>query len=151
MAKGEQKILDDIAQYGWHVMKVLDEDNKPAFAYSIGLFATFKHPEIIMYGLDLDVMQQIINNLGDDIRKGIVYSDGPPFSNILEGYDCRFVTVPKGQYKMTVGWATRHYGNADFPLLQCVWPAKNGAFPWEEKYPEDLKRLQPVLGEEPTS
>jgi len=55
----DQKLLDDVAEYGWHVIKVLDQPDAPGWAYSVGLFQNFGHPEIMVFGLDLDLMQLI--------------------------------------------------------------------------------------------
>ncbi|MBV8896751.1 MAG: DUF4262 domain-containing protein, partial [Acidobacteriaceae bacterium] len=41
------RLAADVRAYGWHVMKVLPEDNNPGWAYSIGLYHTFHQPDII--------------------------------------------------------------------------------------------------------
>lgn len=71
MDKGDKKLLDDIDEFGWHVLKVLEDDNGPGFCYSVGLFKTFGHPEIIIVGLKLDLAHTLINNIGHDIKNGM--------------------------------------------------------------------------------
>jgi hypothetical protein len=63
MNKAARKMLRDIQQYGWHVLKVMEDDKGPAFAFTIGLFHCFKHPEVLMIGLDLDFMHRIIPHI----------------------------------------------------------------------------------------
>jgi len=41
----------NISNYGLQVIMVSGTDYSPSFAYSIGLFETYKHPEIICFGL----------------------------------------------------------------------------------------------------
>jgi hypothetical protein len=49
----DAKVLSDIERVGWHVMKVFARPNEkgPEWAFSIGLFHTYQHPEIIIFGL----------------------------------------------------------------------------------------------------
>jgi hypothetical protein len=61
----DRKLLADVQEYGWHIIGVEQDEEGPAFAYSIGLYHTFQHPEAILFGLDVKVMQQIINGIGD--------------------------------------------------------------------------------------
>lgn len=111
-----------------------------------------KHSDILkllFIGLKLEIMHQIINNMGSDIKNGTRYSSGNFYDDILEGYKCWMTEVPKEDYKYLVGFGLWYYKGGGFPLLQCVWPAKKGGFPWEESYPGDLKKRQPLLGKAP--
>lgn len=72
--KFEQKALDDIREYGHHVMLVGDSDEVPAFAYSIGLFETYVHPEIIILGLRSDLAHLLLNNMAHDIKNGKTFT-----------------------------------------------------------------------------
>lgn len=60
-----RKVRADIAEFGWHVVLVLEDEEGPPFAYSIGLQHSFGHPEIIMFGLRHESMHGIINWIGE--------------------------------------------------------------------------------------
>jgi hypothetical protein len=61
----------DITTYGWIVMDVAaNASPDPEFAYSIALFQTYRHPEIIVVGLRRDVGLRIINDVGRAVRDG---------------------------------------------------------------------------------
>jgi hypothetical protein len=47
----ERKALADVQNHGWHVLKVMEDDRGPAFAYTVGLYHSFRHPELIIVGL----------------------------------------------------------------------------------------------------
>ena len=32
------KLLADVQEYGWHVLQIMADDDRPAFAYSVGLY-----------------------------------------------------------------------------------------------------------------
>jgi uncharacterized protein DUF4262 len=42
----ERKAVADVKKHGWHVLKVLEDDRGPAFAYTVGLYHSFGHPEL---------------------------------------------------------------------------------------------------------
>jgi hypothetical protein len=48
MTGGDAQMRADIATYGWHVIKVLEDDEGPGFAFTIGLYQRFEHPELIV-------------------------------------------------------------------------------------------------------
>jgi hypothetical protein len=146
MDKGDKKLLRDIKKYGWHVLKVMEDDNGPAFAYSIGLYKTFKHPEIIIVGLNLDLAHSLINNIGEDIKNGMIYKSGEFYADIIESFKCLMVSVSQDNYGEYMGYGYWFYKNYDFPLLQCIYPTVKGIFPWESSWPEEIKDIQPILG-----
>ena len=142
----EAKVLADIERFGWSVMKV-SNDAGPDFAYSIGLFRTLNHPEIIILGLPLETMHEIINDVGAQIREGARLEAGMTSSGILEGYDVTFRTVPRHQYAGHIGWATWLYEGDDFPALQLVFPDRERRWPWAAGASSDFRTQQPVLAD----
>lgn len=147
MTKPEQKVIDDVAKHGWHVINVMEEGNLPGFSYSIGLTHTFEHPEVIVFGLKHSFLHQIVNNIGDEIRAGKSFQAGSDYEDILEGYPCRFRQVPQAIFPKYVGWAIwfHQQNGAEFSVLQCVWPDREGRFPWEPSCHAEVKEVQPIL------
>lgn len=143
----KQKILHDINKFGWHVIKVLEDEDGPGFGYSIGLYETYKHPEIIIIGLKLDHIHSIINDIGESIKEGKNFTPLNFYSDLIEGFDCFFVQVKDEFYEQYVGQALCFYENNNFPLIQCIYPTVKGVYPWEKDWPEKIKNIQPVLGE----
>lgn len=146
LSEGDQQVLDDIQQYGRHIVHVLGEDDLPPFSYSVGLFETYDHPEVIIIGLRRDLAHIILNNIGEDIKSGHSYPALKWSDDILENYNCLFVAVDKANYREYVGYDLWYYDGDDFPLLQCIYPSGKGIYPWEDAWPEELKPVQPVLG-----
>ena len=138
----------DIAAHGWVVIRIEEDARGPAFAYSIGLTARFGHPEIIILGLPLDVAHDIINLVGDAVRRGSRYVAGGTYDEFLEGYDVTFRAVPRHQYDAYLGTALRFYDNESFTTLQLVYPTREGVWPWQDGAPESFRNRQPVLADE---
>ncbi len=66
----DRKLLADIKEYGWHVIAVPEDEEGPAFAYSIGLFHSLQHAEVIVFGLDVRLMHEMINRIGEQFLCG---------------------------------------------------------------------------------
>lgn len=143
--RAEQKVLDDIAQSGWHVVNVLEGEGHAPHAFSIGLYKTYGHPEVLVIGLAAELMHSVINIIGNDAKSGKANPIGAPYSGLLEGFDCVLLPVPEEAYREYVGFARWYYEGNDFPLVQCVWPTTQGIFPWEENAPSGFISWQPVL------
>jgi len=147
MDKWDKKLIDDIDKYGWHVLKIFEADKGPGFVYSVGLFKTYNHPEIIIVGLKLDLAHILINNIGEDIKNGLRFQSGQMYNDILDNFKCLMIDVKKEHYKEYVGNGLWYYEGDNFPLMQCIYPTVKGIYPWEKDWPEDIKYLQPILGD----
>lgn len=145
----EEKCVADVQRYGLHVLKVGAEEDSPTFAYSVGLYHTFAHPEIIMLGLGLDTMHRILNLVADALREGRRYAPGDVTDEFLEGYDVTFRTVPERQYAPYLGWANWFHGGFGYPVLQMIYPDRERRWPWEDGVTEWFRRNQPILEQEP--
>jgi hypothetical protein len=141
----EKKLVSDVEEFGWHVLLIPEGDEGPPFAYSVGLYRTFGHAEVIVLGLDLDLMHRMINLIGDEVRQGRRFDDGGTASGILEGYDVRFHAVVRRHHAEHFGYAHWFYKGDDFPALQCLWPDKQGRFPTDGDFAEPLRARQPLL------
>ncbi len=142
----DEKILHDFEVFGWHVVKVVGDSIGPAFAFTIGLSRRFGHPELIMFGLPLDVMHSVLNLAGDAIKAGRRYEQGAVASELLEGHSCRLLPFPRAAYRDFLGYACWFYQGDEFEALQCVWPDRAGRYPWARDAPAEFKAQQPVLG-----
>jgi Domain of unknown function (DUF4262) len=132
---GERNFLRIIDKYGWHVMKVapLVGEEGDLWAYSTGLYYKFKHPEIIVFNQDGDLMHSMINIIGRRVREGEKFAPGRGYADIIDNFDCQFRPVDISHYKEYVGWSIWFYDYdlASFPMLECFWPDMAGKFPWE--------------------
>ena len=145
----EERCVADVEQYGLHVIKVGAESDSPTFAYTVGLYRSFGHPEVIMLGLGLDTMHQLLNELADSVREGRGFASGDVSDRFLDGYDVTFRTVPERQYAPYLGWAIWFNDGHDFPALQMIDPDRERRWPWDDGVTEGFRWNQPVLEREP--
>lgn len=143
--ENRQLIINNITQYGCHVVLIEESDYLPGFVYSIGLYEKFGQPEIICFGLPTDVAHSLINHACDLIKEGQTLQDNTQYSGFLEGYTIQLLPVDKDYYPYYVGYAGWYYTNFDFPVQQLVWPDKQRLFPWEQGFNPDWQLKQPLL------
>ena len=142
----DRKLLHDVKEHGWHLVGIDDEDEGPAYVFSVGIFHTLGHPEICMFGLSsTQTMGQIINGIGDLIKSGQSFDDWEASDEVLEDYSCMFRTVDPKLYREYFGYARWFYEGDDFPMLQCVWPDGDHNYPWDADY---NAQSQPVMATE---
>jgi hypothetical protein len=121
-------------------------EDEPAFAYTVGLYENYRQPEVIVFGLDVTLMQEILNGCGRRVKAGHALPLDAPFPDVLEDHDVRFRVVRgKESYDKHLGYAIWFYRGHDFPVVQLVWPTRSGQWPDDPAAPEFLHKLQPLL------
>ena len=61
----KNKFSADIEKFGWTVLLLEATDYLPSFAYTVGLWKNYKHPEIISFGLTINTLHLILNDVGE--------------------------------------------------------------------------------------
>jgi hypothetical protein len=144
--EADDKILGNVRKYGCHIVGI--PDAKPRFAFSIGLFANYSHPELIIFGLNSNNGSLIINDVRDRVAAGQKFADGDVSDDILaDGYKVCFWQVPLDAYREYLGTAIWFYSKSptSFPCLQIIWQDRNRRFPWEAGCIAEVKADQPLL------
>src|SRR5262249_33448901 len=116
-------VLDDVARYGWHVVSVqpLRGEEGPGWHFTIGLHRTLGHPELVVFGLAPDDGTRLLNDLGQDVRRGERFEPGRAYGDLLEGRACEFRDVRRLWHGPFLGYATWFYDGAEFPVRQLAW------------------------------
>ena len=127
------ELADNIKKHRWLVFSVVG-DAQPLYSYTVGLFETFGHPEIVLSGLDIDLAQDLLNDIGNAVAQGLVRIPDRLYDDVLDSYPCLFKAVPVTTYEQYFGRALVFYGDTLFPVLQCLWPDAQSRFPGDEGY-----------------
>ncbi len=143
----DQKFLAQIETHGWNVTNVFRREGEagPEWSFSTGLFHSYLHPEIVIFGLELDNMQKIVNTIGSGIKNGAKYEPGNEYHDVFARCSCQFRPVETGYYRDYLGWAIWFYNGEPFPVLQCFWPDIQGHYPWDPECSPGVASLQPLL------
>jgi hypothetical protein len=140
----DAKVLTDIQTEGFHIVGVFprQDEEGPNWAFSIGLFHSSHHPEVIVCGLSLKTCMSVMSIVGTHVKAGGQYQTDA----ILEApYKCALRQVNPTQYQEHVGYALWFYDPDRFPLLQCFWTDEESRFPWDEGCAASVREAQPLL------
>lgn len=140
------RLMADVAQAGFHLVSGASTGDEPAFAFSVGLFRTFDHPEVAIFGLAPEALQAAIRRIAEAIRAGERFDEEDVREGIVEGRTVAFRRIVARHYGARLGHAVWYHGGARFPALQAIW-TEDGLFPWDRWYPRTLRAAQPVLFE----
>jgi len=149
LAPDQRLVLEDVEEYGCHIVTIAATEHSPGYAYSIGLWHRFQQPEVVVVGLQDDVAAQLIELVGDDAEDGSRYGEGDRTGDLLHGYSVTFRSVPRSHHRGWFATAVWAYQNDDFPVLQLVWPDKQGRYPWQPDVREGFLAAQPLFASLP--
>jgi hypothetical protein len=135
----------NIEKFGLQVISVSGSAYLPSFSYSIGLWQTYQHPEVICFGLSTNLMHGLINDVAAIIKQGERIEAGKLYSDIFKNSSAQFLPVDPGNIDDYFGVAIKHYRHSDFPAIQLIWTDRNNKFPWEDGFEEQFVYKQPLL------
>ena len=146
-----RRVLSHIEQYGWSISGVQGEGEVPSWVHTIGLWHSFDHPEIIVFGLDMPMLEQVANAVAAHVKSGREFEADQRDSDLLENHDVVFRRVEPAWYELVMNYAVAFYEDQPFDALQVFLPTNEGLFPWEEGFPEEARFVQPRLYESDAS
>jgi len=147
MDKDEQKALQDIEEFGCHVLQIMAEGNLPPFSYSIGIQKQTGKPELVVIGLKEPLARYLVNEYNSRVRGGEEFIPGQFYSGFLEGFDCTFEPVDSSHFEEYFGWGRWLYGGNTFEVLQLIYPTTTGQWPWSPDASPGFVSWQPILTE----
>jgi hypothetical protein len=139
----------DIEKFGWHLLAV-SGDGAPGFLYTIGLWRTHKHPELLLFapGEDPSGMAGRLEEIVKRIAGGEKLSAGKKIEGGFGKHSGAVREIRQEWYPSYLGFAGAIYGDWEFPALQVFWPDQAGRFPWHPGFDAELARYQPLLDQQ---
>lgn len=146
MQKAVAKAKADIQKFGWHILMVKG-DGTPGFMYTVGLWQSYKKPEILLFAPaeDPSGLQGTFAGIVKRVIQGEALKSGVVISKAFKNHDGAVQNVLPSWFPSFLGTAGAVYGNFDFPAVQLYWPDQRGLFPWQSGFDPDLFRFQPIL------
>ena len=141
----EDKLIEDIKKYGWTVMLIEATDYLPSFAYTIGLWKNYKHPELITFGLTTKTLHTILNVGGELVKDGQRLQVDYDYDDFFENGIAQLIQVDPRSLKDYFGYGIWFNDTNNFPALQLVWTDRNKLYPWDTHFEEEFQYRQPLL------
>ncbi len=126
----DAKLLTTVWKEGWSAVWV---PGTVDFAYTVGLWHSFRLPELAMFGLHGDDMQGWLNDCAEHARAGGLPAAGEPFTGVIDGFPTQLRPVDESWRDAFFGTAHRFYLGRPVPFQQLVWPDAAGRWPWDEQ------------------
>jgi len=143
----DHKLIRDVIEHKCHLIAIPADEHGPGYVFSVGLYLHFRHPEFLLIGLDYKVACTAINDISALVQQGRRFRHRDILDEIFKNVSVMLVDVHSKFYREFLGtalWFYRSVGD-DFPVLQIVWPDKQGRFPWDSDFDERARDIQPVL------
>ena len=145
----DERLVADVRNHGWHCVLVADEHHPEhaalnaalgrhavydaAFAYTVGLWLTKDHPELVLVGR-WQQAHAILAAAVALVSGGRRLAVGEISDEVLHGYDVRFGPVSderRVELLTYVDWANRR---RPFEALQMILPDSSGRWPEDPEY-----------------
>ncbi|MBB4956817.1 DUF4262 domain-containing protein [Micromonospora polyrhachis] len=136
----DEGIVATVREHGWCALRV--GGGSAEFAYTVGLWHSFRRSEIVMFGLPGEGMQLWLNACVDLHASGDWPAEGEPFEGVIDGHVTQLRQVDESWREALFGSAHRFYRGWPVPVRQLVWPDRSGLWPWEPQATESSKTRQ---------
>jgi hypothetical protein len=146
----QARVRHDIDETGWHLVMVPPEDGTPGWTHTLGLWERYEHPEIVVFGPELEKIGPLANHIGALVRAGRRFEADAEEEGILADHPMAFRAVAAKWLPVFLGNAAWHYESEQFPALQAFWPDPGGHFPWQPGADRSWRDDQPRLHESNT-
>lgn len=146
-----EKIEWMIETNGWALEPVAAQaDNDPptpGYAYSIGLPAAVSFPDVAVFGLTPVASNGLVTLVADACRGGTEIPLGIELVGLLDNeLRCMFAPIDMGEWASHFSTAIAWYRGEPQPMVQLLYPDRNGFMPYEPGFEQRLKLAQPVIG-----
>ena len=148
----DRKMFKNILEFGCQIIAVEATASSVEFAYSVGLYLNFLHPEILIMGISSQACHHAINRISREAAAQRIVKEGDQRTDLFEiPKPVKFVSVDKARYYDYLGYAAWFYRSLmfsspplepKFPVLQALWPDNNLLFPENPNCNADVRKAQ---------
>lgn len=141
-----------IESNGWAIEAVpADPDTdppSPGYAYSIGMLTAVGFPDVAVFGLTPAAANGLVTLVADACRGGTDIPVGVEVVGLLDN-DLRacFAPVDLERWGEMFRTASSWYRGEVVPMVQLLYPDRNGFMPYEAGFDQRLRFAQPVIGD----
>ncbi len=142
LSKTDKWAIEAIEKHGSALIGVGSECDDFGWTYSLGIYDTCSHPELITVGLPLDVAKSCLNEVARRMRCGIDVTKERQ-KELIGNVDCELRIVAPRWVRRLMNFSNWYNGNTDYPALQVIYPDLQNRFQWEEGF--ENRFTQPLL------
>ncbi|MEV8098200.1 DUF4262 domain-containing protein [Kitasatospora sp. NPDC085879] len=143
-AKHWSSAMAHVRKHGWHVVGVGGGAEVPDWAFTVGLWHSYRIPEVAMFGLELHGLMHWVGDAAARLRDGAPTEPGTLLPDVIEGYELRLQPVDDSWHRPLFGTAVGFYRWTPVPVVQLIWPDREHRWPSDEQASPGC-RAQPSL------
>ncbi len=140
-----------VARRGWDVVSVPAEGRRPAYAFTVGLWHSFAHAEASVFGRDEDEMIRWLDTVGGEVKAGRMLLPDRLGDDVVGTTEVFPRPALASWHRHLFGAALSFYRGQPVPMLQLVWPDRDGVLPWDQGCDDDCLAAQPRLWDRVTA
>ena len=119
----------------------------PGYTYTIGLTDALGFPEVAVFGLTPVASTGLLDLVADAVRGGTEIPVGVELIGLLDNeLRCLFAPVDLETWGAMFETGIAWHQAATFPIVQMIYPDRNGFMPYEDGFDQRLRHAQPVVG-----
>lgn len=139
-----KQFISRIEEFGFTSTSVFAKEG-PNYTYTTGFWQNHRHPELIVFGLDGSLSNELFWDCLRFIEDGRSFKSGEYVEEIFRDALGAFRAVSeaaRAEYLHSSDW---YYRSQPFEALQLFWPDQSGRFPWDDGVSEAFKADQPDI------
>ena len=140
-----QWILSQVSSVGWAIPGVPGDDVAEPWAYSIGLWASYGHPDIAVFGRPLGQLAVITKTLCRRVADEDTLSAGDEIDDVCPSRLAIRDVHESWRATPLFHASDEFHGYIRPPMYQVAWADRDGHFPWEQRFEPTLAGNQPML------
>jgi hypothetical protein len=138
---GHDEWVDEhVVKTGWAVCGAFGDH---LYAHTVGLWHSFRLPEIAMFGLSWPDIGSWLNAAVGVHRERVVILDDEPFEGVIKGFPVMLRHLDPSWIEPLFVTLGCFYRGLVPPVRQLVWPDRNGLWPWEDGASRGCREDQP--------
>lgn len=131
----EQRLVTEISEKSFSVV------HQPGSCYTVGLWKSHQHPELIVFGLPAErgqrLLEQAVAHLPLELNQET--------TQLTDEYCLRPSAVKREHHREFLSYNRWFYRGDHFQAWQLTWPDPDHRFPEDPQHPERFRQLQPSL------
>ncbi len=142
LCEEDESTISHVEEFGCSVVSVARTEHGLGWSYTIGIFDTTGKPEIVTVGLPPETAHFALNEAAKLSRAGVDLTQGRQ-RDLIGQVDCELRPVDPKWVGHLMDWAVWYYDDADFPVLQAVYPDLENRFQEDEGFDKAFE--QPLM------
>jgi hypothetical protein len=125
------RLADEVARRGWATVSLPVDARRPAYAFTVGLWHSFGHAEVAVFGRPEPEMLGWLDTVGGAVQAGRVVRPDGSSDDVVGGVSVFPRPVLAGWHRHLFAAALGFYRGQPVPMLQLVWSDEDDVRLWD--------------------